>query len=79
VPLAPEAMVIHGTELLAVHAHVFPVFTCTVRNAVDEVSDTLVVESARAQPGAAWVTENTRPPIVIVPVLTAFVVLAAVA
>lgn len=77
-PLDPEAIVIHGTELPAVHAQVPPVVTCTVRNADAAVSDTLVVESTTAHAGAAWVIENTRPPMVSVPVLAAFVVLAAV-
>jgi hypothetical protein len=69
--------VIHGTALVAVHAHVAPVVTCTDLNAIADVSDTLVVESWAAQAGAACVTENTRPPIVSEPVRGPFVVLAA--
>ena len=70
-------MVIHGTELVAVQAQVAPVVTCTLRKAVAEVSDTLVVESTAAHAGAACVTVNTRPPMVRFPVRDEFVVFAA--
>ena len=78
VPLAPEAIVIHDTELVAVQAHPLPVPTFTLLNAGAEVSDTLVVESTTAHSGAAWVTEKTRPPIVIEPVLAVLDVFVAI-
>jgi hypothetical protein len=78
VPDAPETMVIQGTELVVVQLHVPLLVTCTVRNADADVSDTLVVESPTPHAGAACVTVNTLPPIVSVPVLGWFEVLAAV-
>jgi hypothetical protein len=78
VPLPPGGIVIHGTELLAVHAQVLPVLIPTVRNADAEVSDTLVVDSVMAHAGAACVTVNARPPMVSVAVREALVVLAAI-
>jgi hypothetical protein len=62
---------------VAAHEHPAPVPTLTVLNAEADVSDTLVVESTTAQNGAACVTENTRPPIVMKPVLAEFDVFAA--
>ena len=78
VPLAPSGIVIHGTELVAVHPQVLPVLIPTVRSADADVSDTLVVDSTVAQPGADCVTVNARPPIVSVAVLELFVVLAEI-
>jgi hypothetical protein len=77
VPDTPEVIVIHGSELVAVQAQVEPVLTWTFRNATADVSETLVVDSTTLHAGAAWVTENTRPPIVsealrgVLPVLAA--------
>ena len=79
VPFAPEAIVIHDTELVAVQAHPAPVPTLTLLNAGADVSDTLVVDNTTLQSGAAWVTEKTRPPIVIDPVLAVLEVFAAIA
>jgi hypothetical protein len=76
--LDPDAIVIHGTELVADHEHPAPVPTLTLLKADADVNDTLVVESTTAQKGAAWVTENTRPPIAIDPVLAELDVFAAI-
>lgn len=55
-PVAPDAIVIHGTELVAVHGHVPPVLTVTVRNAGADVSEMLVCDSTVEHVGAACVT-----------------------
>jgi len=78
VPLAPEAIVIHGAELVAVHAQPIPVVTFTVLNAEAAVSETLVVDRTTLHSGAACVTVNTRPPTVSDPVRAAVVVFAAI-
>ena len=78
VPLPPSGIVIHGTELTAVHAQVLPVLIPTVLNADAAVSDTLVVDSTAAHAGADCVTVNARPPIVSVAVLELLVVLAEI-
>jgi hypothetical protein len=78
VPLAPDAIVIHGTELLAVHAQLPAVLTVTVLNADVAVSEMLVCDTTAAHVGAACVTVYIRPPMVIVPVRAAFVVFALV-
>ena len=71
-------IVIQGTELLAVQAQPEAVLTWNDRKADAAVSDTDVVDRTTAQVGAAWVIEKTRPPMLSVPVLAAFVVLAAI-
>jgi hypothetical protein len=78
VPLAPEVIVIHGTELVAVHAQPAAVVTLTVLNADAAVSETLVVDSVMVQTGAACVTVKTRPPMVNDPVRAALVVFAVI-
>ncbi len=67
-PLAPETIVIQGTELTAVHWQPAPLVTLTVLNADADVSETLVVGRVTLQSAAACVTVNTRPPIVSEPV-----------
>ena len=69
---------IHGTELVAVHAHVLPVVTCTLLNADADVKDTLVVDTTTLQTGAAWATEKERPPMLNVAVRGTLPVFAAI-
>lgn len=79
VPLAPTTIVIHGTELVAVHAQVAAMVTCTVANAEKGVRDTLVGDTTALHGGAACVTVKVRPPTVRVALRTVLPVLALVA
>jgi len=56
VPLPPPAIVIHGTELVAVQGHVLPVVIVTERNVAEDVSEMLVCDTTAEHVGAACVT-----------------------
>ena len=54
--LAPPVIVIHGTELVAVHAHDPPVVTATLPFMPVETTETLVGATLYVQLFAPWVT-----------------------
>jgi hypothetical protein len=77
VPLAPEVMVIHDTELDAVQLQPGPAVTDALCDEPPADSERLVGETLNAQIGAACVIVNVWPAIVSVPVREAVVVFAA--
>jgi hypothetical protein len=54
--LAPPVIVIHGTELVAVHAHDPPVVTATLPFMPVEIAEMLVGAALNAQLFVLWVT-----------------------
>ena len=54
--LAPPVMTIHGTELVAVHAHNPPVITATLPFMPVETTEMLVGDTLYVQLLAPWVT-----------------------
>jgi hypothetical protein len=78
VPLKPDVTVIHDAVLVVVHWQPGPAVTVIPLNWAAGLSARLVGESDTLQPGAAWVTENWRPPIVSAADREAVVVFAVI-